>query len=244
MSFERARLNGFDGEDGVYLLARRLGKPAGRISAHVVTAGGDGWFGFFDTIDDRRVVQALVDAAQEWLVERGCTTVTGPASFTVDDEAGVLVAGHDVPGVTGRPWHPDWYAPLLEGAGFDGVEDRPTWRLPAGTGTSPPPSGDPPPHSGRYGDRRLALGGVAAVPDIAGPLRDAGPRSAWSLAKRAKARDWEGCTIVRCDGDPSVLVPQIQRAAGAAGYEWVIAPWSPDPAGPPETVHRLYRRVL
>jgi hypothetical protein len=210
-----------------------------------MTAGGEGWFGFYDTIDDAGVVESLVEAAGAWLAEQGSSTMTGPASFTVSDESGVLVSGHDVPGVTGRPWHPPWYSVLLEGAGFEAGDERPTWRLPAIAGAPPPLTDDPlPPQAGRYADSRLVLPGIAAVPDIAGPLRDAGPRSAWSLAKRAKARDWEGCTIVRCDGDPAELVPLLQRAAGAAGYDWVIAPWSPDAAAPPETIHRIYRRAL
>jgi hypothetical protein len=46
---------------------------------------------------------------------------------------------------------------------------------------------------------------------------------------------------VRWTVDPSVAVPRVQAAAGAAGYRWVIAPWSPEPDAPPETVHRVVR---
>jgi hypothetical protein len=96
---------------------------------------------------------------------------------------------------------------------------------------------------GRYADPRLLLVGppgvTAAVPD----LTAAG--SPWAMAKRAKRGGWDGCTVVRCDGDPSVLVPAVQAAAGLAGYQWVVAPWSPDPdAQPPETVHARFRMPL
>ncbi len=249
VAYERWRLDPrrnpfFEDGDGVYLLARRVGKPAGRMSAHIVAAGGEGWFGFYDVVDDGAVVEALVADAKAWLMERGCTSMTGPASFTLADEAGVQVAGHDLAGVTGRPWHPAWYAARLEAAGFEKAEDRPTWRLPTECGQEvgvqdPTSSGGSsgPAHAGAYVDPRLVLDGVAAMPDVAGALRE----SAWALARHAKAQDWEGCTIVRCDGDPSELVPAMQAAAAAAGYRWVIAPWTPDASAPPEAVHRVYQ---
>jgi hypothetical protein len=244
-AYEKARLDPprnpfFETGDAVYLLARRVGKPAGRMSAHIAAEGGEGWFGFYDTVDDPTVVRGLVDAARAWLTERGCTSMTGPASFTLDDESGVQVSGHEVPGVTGRQWHPDWYAPLLLDAGFESLADRPSWRLSTIDDIVPTAEGEVPPHAGAYGDPRIVLRGIAAVPDIAEALRSTSPRSAWSLAKRAKAREWKGCTVVRCDGDASLLVPRLQAAAGAAGYEWVIAPWCNDPTEPPETVHRVY----
>jgi hypothetical protein len=80
---------------------------------------------------------------------------------------------------------------------------------------------------------------VIAVPDLT-PARG----SSWTLARRAKHHDWSGCTIVDLAGDPALLVPRVQAAAHAAGYEWVIAPWSPDPDAPPETTHARFTRSL
>ena len=60
------------------------------------------------------------------------------------------------------------------------------------------------------------------------------------LLRRAKARDWTTAVVVRCDGDPAVLVPALCAAAAAAGYRDVIAPWSPDADARPETVHALF----
>src|SRR5947208_434280 len=59
---ERARLDPqrnpfFDAGDGVYLVARREGTMAGRLTAHIARKGDrDGWFGFYDTVDDVAVV--------------------------------------------------------------------------------------------------------------------------------------------------------------------------------------------
>lgn len=248
MAWERYRLDVhrnpyFERGDAVYLLARRLGQPAGRVVAHLPEPGAEGRFGFWSVVDDARVADALVDAAEAWLRDQGCTSMTGPLSFTADDEPGVQAGAYDVPGVTGRPWHPPHEARLLAELGFEPVAERPTWRLPASGGeVRLPPSDDVPGQAGPYADQRLVLDGVAAVPDVAGALRDSGLRSAWSLAKRARRADWDTCTVVRCTVDPAVGVPALQAAAGAAGYREVIAPWSPDPTAEPETVHRTYRR--
>jgi len=67
-SYERGRLDPhnrfFDAGDGEYFLARRGGAVAGRMTAHIAARGdSDGWFGFYDVIDDAAVTAALVDRA-------------------------------------------------------------------------------------------------------------------------------------------------------------------------------------
>ncbi|MGH9184771.1 MAG: hypothetical protein ACRD0U_02975, partial [Acidimicrobiales bacterium] len=255
-SFEQWRLDPYrnpflrEGGEAELLLARRAGRVVGRISAHVAAPGApEGWFGFFDTADDGPAVKALVEGAAAWLAKRGCASMTGPASFTPGTEAGVLVEGFDVPGTTGRPWQPPWCADHLVAAGLTPAGDQPRWRLdPAAPGVGAKVGGLAAvgsrhalaSHTGRHGDPRLVLQGdagtVAAVPDLSGILREAGGRSALALARHARHRQWEGCTVVVCDGDPAVLVPGLCRAAAQAGYQWVVAPWAPDNR-PPETVH-------
>ena len=250
MAWERFRLDPrrnpyFERGDGVYLLARRLGRPVGRIAAHIEAPGGDGRFGFFTCTDDADVAAALVDAARQWLHDQGCTSMTGPYSFDPADEPGLVVEGIDVPGVTGRPWNPPWEARLLADQGFMTVADQPWWRLGASDAAVERVDVDDaaplPGQAGPYGDRRLVLAGVAAVPDVADALRHSSFRSAWRLAKRARAGDWEACTVVRLTDVAGLAVPRLQAAAGAAGYRWVIAPWSHEPGAPPEAVHRIVR---
>jgi len=253
MAWERYRLDQhrnpyFDRGEAALFLARRMGQPAGRIAAHVAApgGGGEGRFGFWWVDDDAEVAAALVAAAQQWLGERGCSSMTGPWSFTEAEEAGLLVGGFDAPGLTGRPWHPPHLASHLEAVGFYGIEDRPTWRLAVpeaadATGSLTPTStAAPPGQAGAYADRRLVLDGIAAVPDLSDALRTSGLRSAWSLAKRARAGEWTTATVVRCTDDPSEAVPALRAMAGAAGYRWLVAPWT-DGGGPPEAAHRIYR---
>lgn len=247
LSWERYRLDSrrnpfFESGDGAYFLARRRGRPAGRITAHLAGPAAEGRFGFWWVDDDEQVASALIDAARSWLRERGCCSMTGPLSFTDGEEAGVQVGGHEVPGLTGRPWQPPHMAGLLAACGLEATANRPTWRLPTDEVGAPlPTSTGAPGQAGPYGDARLVLEGVAAVPDVAAALRTSGLRSAWSLAKRARTGDWRTCTVVRCDIDPATAIPAIQRAAARAGYREVIAPWSPDRRAEPEAVHRLYR---
>ena len=250
VAYERKRLDPhnrfFDEGDGEYFLARRGGTPAGRVTAHVAgKRDEEGWFGFFDVVDDPAVVAALLDQATTWLREHGCTSMTGPASFTVEEDPGVLVQGFDVAGTTGRPWHPPWYAAHLEAAGLHGTDECRTWRLSSSElgvvdmPMAPPAIPSSAGVAGRFADPRIVLPGIVAVPDLT-PARN----SALALARRAKRNRWEGCTIVDIDGDPAVLVPRLQTAAAAAGYEWIVSPWSPEPAAAPETVHARFTKAL
>jgi hypothetical protein len=244
-------------EVGLFL-ARRGGPPAGRVAVHCEADGGEGRLGFWSTIDDPAVAGALVRAAGEWLDEHGCPTLAGPWSFDADAEPGLLVEGHGAPGTTGRPWVPEWEPRLLLAALPVGevVEEVGMWRHDL---AAPPPAlaavldGPAPPvlegrdptqlpgQAGRYLDRRIVLERVAGVPDVSGPLRASGVAGAWGLAKRARDADWDGCTVVRWTGEPAEVVPGLLRAAAASGYAWALAPWTPDAAAPPETVHRRYR---
>lgn len=105
-------------------LALRGGRPVGRIAAihnrnHVEFHGEPvGFFGFFETIDDQRVAEALFSAAGDWLASRGLETMRGPTSFSTNEEAGLLVEGFDSPPVVMMTYNPPYYVRLFESAGF------------------------------------------------------------------------------------------------------------------------------
>jgi GNAT superfamily N-acetyltransferase len=82
-----------------------------------------GFFGFFEAEDDSAVADALFEAAAAWLRARGFDTMRGPASFSVNDECGLLVAGFDTPPALMMPHNPRYYAALIEGAGFTKAKD-------------------------------------------------------------------------------------------------------------------------
>jgi len=111
------------------LLARSGGRAVGRVAAiddrlHRETHGdGAGFFGFFESVDDRATAAALLDAAAAWLRVRGRTCVRGPVSPSLNDEAGLLVEGFDTPSVVMMPHHPPCYRGLVEGCGFAKAKD-------------------------------------------------------------------------------------------------------------------------
>jgi GNAT superfamily N-acetyltransferase len=71
----------------------------------------------------------LFDAAAQWLSARGLTTMRGPASFSLNEECGLLVSGFDGPPVVMMPYNPTWYASLLEDYGFTKAKDLVSYYL-------------------------------------------------------------------------------------------------------------------
>jgi hypothetical protein len=82
-----------------------------------------GFFGFFECVDDQAVANVLFDAASEWIRARGLTAVRGPASFSTNDECGLLVDGFDTPPTLLNPHNPSYYVDLVENAGFTKARD-------------------------------------------------------------------------------------------------------------------------
>jgi GNAT superfamily N-acetyltransferase len=110
-------------------MAFRGEEPVGRISAHEnnqhihVHKDEAGFFGFFECIDDHAVAHALLEAASNWLGERGLKTMRGPLSFSVNDEAGLLMDAFDEPPLVRMTYNPPYYAGLIEGYGLHKIQD-------------------------------------------------------------------------------------------------------------------------
>ena len=119
----------FDHGEAEYFLAERGGTTVGRIAAisnrlHNETHEDKvGFFGFFECENDQAVADALFDAAATWLRARGFDTMRGPASFSVNDECGLLVDGFDTPPTLMMPHNPPYYEALVEHAGFRKAKD-------------------------------------------------------------------------------------------------------------------------
>jgi hypothetical protein len=116
-------------------LAERDGRVVGRVSAHVDRAYNEhqderrGWFGFFECEDDAEAARALIEAAQDWLRARGMALISGPADFTMNDESGIVISGHELPPMVRQPWHPPYYQRLLEEIGLEKEVDLFMWEL-------------------------------------------------------------------------------------------------------------------
>ncbi|MEX2395325.1 MAG: N-acetyltransferase [Actinomycetota bacterium] len=131
----------FDHGVARYFLARRHHRVVGRISAHVDTRYNafhavempdqTGFWGFFECEDDIDVAFALFDAAASWLREQGMVRMFGPASFTLNHVAGLLVDGFDTSPMPLMAYNPPYYERLVERAGFAKAQDLWAYRLDA-----------------------------------------------------------------------------------------------------------------
>lgn len=112
-----------------YFLARSDGRTVGRIGAIVNDAHNKlhrdrvGFYGFFESVDDPVVAAALFDAAAAWLRAKGCDTMRGPMSPSINDECGLLVDGFDTPPTLLMPHNPRYYVALHEGYGLTKAKD-------------------------------------------------------------------------------------------------------------------------
>jgi hypothetical protein len=91
-----------------------------------------GFFGFIDTIDDPEVASDLLEAASNWLKERGMKKVFGPLSLCTNEELGCLVEGFDTPPMVMMPHHRPYQGGLIEQAGFRKCKDAFAWRYVVG----------------------------------------------------------------------------------------------------------------
>ncbi|NKB44746.1 MAG: hypothetical protein GKS03_10765 [Alphaproteobacteria bacterium] len=110
-------------------LAERNGAVLGRISAQVDRShlehhnDATGFFGFFDSVDEQPVADALFTAAGAWLKERRVSRVRGPFSLNINEESGLLVEGFESPPRVAMSHGKPFYQALVEGAGFEKVRD-------------------------------------------------------------------------------------------------------------------------
>lgn len=121
-------------------MAFKDGVPVGRISAQINHAHNrhyastQGFFGWFESIDDVEVARSLVDAARSWLAIRGCTDMIGPLNFSIYDEIGVLIDNFEDPPVVLCTYNPPYYDRLLKEAGLEREIDWYAYRKRKATG--------------------------------------------------------------------------------------------------------------
>jgi GNAT superfamily N-acetyltransferase len=119
----------FQHAEAQYFLAHRNGKIVGRIGAIKNDAHTRehqdkvGFYGFFESIDDQQVANALWDTAAAWLKERGFDTMRGPMSPSINDECGLLIKNNGMPPSLMMPYNPAYYEELHERYGFTKAKD-------------------------------------------------------------------------------------------------------------------------
>jgi GNAT superfamily N-acetyltransferase len=117
--------------DVTHFLARRNGRPVGRISAAINHRFNQhygvkiGFFGFFEVIQDYSVASALLDKARQWVRERGMTILRGPGEYSnaTHERQGILIEGFDAPPTNDCTHNPIYYQEFIENYGFIKAKD-------------------------------------------------------------------------------------------------------------------------
>jgi hypothetical protein len=115
-------------------LALRDGQVVGRIAA--ITNGqyntfhgvNEGFWGYFECLDDRDAAARLFDHVADWFRQRGVRTVYGPVSPSINHETGILVDGFDSSPMVIMSYNPRYYVDLVEGYGMEKVRDMYAYR--------------------------------------------------------------------------------------------------------------------
>lgn len=126
---DRRRNPFFRHSEATLLLARRDGRPVGRLAVldHANYNRFNGtrtaFFGLFECEDDEPAAEALFSAGFAWSRRRGLDTVQGPQGFTAMDGLGLLVEGFEHRPAFGIPYHLPYYERLLQAQGFEASGD-------------------------------------------------------------------------------------------------------------------------
>ncbi len=124
-----ARSHFYDTAESQTFLAFRDGVVCGRVAAILNHAHNKfqnenrGFFGFFESVDDQQVADALLDAVRDWFSRRGITQLRGPTNPSLNHECGLLIDGFHLPPTFMMTYNPPYYARLLETYGFRKAQD-------------------------------------------------------------------------------------------------------------------------
>jgi GNAT superfamily N-acetyltransferase len=119
----------FDHADVALWLAFHHGEVVGTISSHIdhqhnqVHEQKVGMFGFFDTVNDYAVAEALLSTAQGWVKAKEMDVLRGPLSFSQNHEAGMLIDGDPGPPVLMMPYNPPHYNEFVQKFGLSKAMD-------------------------------------------------------------------------------------------------------------------------
>lgn len=116
-------------------MAQRDGEPVGTIAAvinHQHNAFHNeqvGFFGAFEVLPDREAAYALLSTARDWVRARGMTALRGPATFSTNEECGLLIEGFNDPPRILMSYNPPYYREFIESFGFQKAMDLYAYEL-------------------------------------------------------------------------------------------------------------------
>lgn len=103
-----------------FFLAKSNGETVGRIAAILNNNHNKfhnehtAFFGFFESVNDQTVADALLNHAAAWGRERSMDILRGPMNYSTNDTCGLLIEGFDgIPAIL-MPYNPPYYIDLFE----------------------------------------------------------------------------------------------------------------------------------
>jgi len=108
-------------------------KVVGRIAAinntnhNQFNNTNEGFFGYFDCINDAEVSTLLFDTVKKWLQDKKLTKMVGPVNPSTNETCGLLIKGFDRPPMVMMTYNPSYYIDLFEKAGLQKQVDLIAW---------------------------------------------------------------------------------------------------------------------
>jgi GNAT superfamily N-acetyltransferase len=90
----------------------------------------DGFFGFFECINDLQVAAALFNSAEQWLQEQGVTTIIGPVNPSTNEPCGLLIDGFNKPPLAMMVYNKPYYTALMEAVSLQKKVDLLAYDIP------------------------------------------------------------------------------------------------------------------
>ena len=110
--------------DSVFFLAEKNGKVVGRIQGILQHVSNEKWslkrvrFSRCDSIDAQAVANALFGAVENWAKLKGMEDVVGPLGYSDLEREGLLIEGFDQISTFEEQYNYEYYAKLIENAGY------------------------------------------------------------------------------------------------------------------------------
>lgn len=112
-----------------FFIAKKNKKTAGRVISiinqrHIEFQNEKaGFFGFFESINDKDVALALLDAVSKEHKTNGMEMIRGPMNFSTNDECGFMTQGFDESPMLMTPYNMPYYNDLMESCGMQKAKD-------------------------------------------------------------------------------------------------------------------------
>ncbi len=87
------------------------------------------FFGFFECLNDAEAAKALFEKTAEFARKHKCSSIRGPASYSTNEQCGLLVKGFNLPPAIMMNFNPEYYVSLIENNGFQKTKDLYAWSV-------------------------------------------------------------------------------------------------------------------